>query len=336
MVASVIGLIGPSVLLFAMAGNTLDIDSVTTRSQCMVGKTAKENCMKNGIVTQKLVQLISTSNNQIFHDGVYDIYPRGPSNPPIKTYCDMSRDGGGWTLLVSSATNTWTADDVMSRNAGKPSLTDDYSILKYADVIKDNQKVQGSTFEYRLEADRPVSFTVTCAILKAFAPQNGGFSSWSDWSKCTGVCNGGKQTRHRFCNNPFPMYGGKDCQGKLHEERDCNTKACPKANSCRHLQFISTSNNQIFHDGVYDIYPRGPSNSPIKTYCDMSRDGGGWTLLVSSATNTWTADDVMSRNAGKPSLTDDYSILKYADVIKDNQKVQGSTFEYRLEADRPG
>ncbi|XP_028514929.1 uncharacterized protein LOC110239357 [Exaiptasia diaphana] len=132
------------------------------------------------------------------------------------------------------------------------------------------------------------------------------------------------------------MYGGKDCQGKLHEERDCNTKACPKANSCRHLQLISTSNNQIFHDGVYDIYPRGPSNPPIKTYCDMSRDGGGWTLLVSSATNTWTADDVMSRNAGKPSLTDDYSILKYADVIKDNQKVQGSTFEYRLEADRPG
>lgn len=68
----------------------------------------------------------------------------------------------------------------------------------------------------------------------------------------------------------------------------------------------------------------------------MSRDGGGWTLLVTSATNTWTKNDVTFKNADKPSLTDDFSILKYADDIKNNQDVHGSTFEYRLEANRPG
>ena len=86
-------------------------------------------------------------------DGIYQIYPRGPSNPPVKTYCDMSRDGGGWTLLVTSRTNTWTKDNVRLRNPDSPSVTNDYSILKYADDIKNNLNVTGNKFEYRLEAN---------------------------------------------------------------------------------------------------------------------------------------------------------------------------------------
>ena len=64
----------------------------------------------------------------------------------------MSRDGGGWTLLVSSHTNSWTAEDVKLRNADSPKLHEDYSILQYANDIKDNINVAGSKFEYRLEA----------------------------------------------------------------------------------------------------------------------------------------------------------------------------------------
>lgn len=64
----------------------------------------------------------------------------------------MSRDGGGWTLLVSSHTNSWTAQNVKLRNADSPKLNEDYSILQYADNIKDNINVAGSKFEYRLEA----------------------------------------------------------------------------------------------------------------------------------------------------------------------------------------
>ena len=65
----------------------------------------------------------------------------------------------------------------------------------------------------------------------------------------------------------------------------------------------------------------------------MSRDGGGWTLLVTSHSNSWTSDNVRDRNADNPSLISDYSILKYADDMK---KVNVATFEYRLEAQRPG
>ena len=105
--------------------------------------------------------------------------------------------------------------------------------------------------------------------------------------------------------------------------------------SCRHLQQIGIETNHDFPDGVYKIYPTG-QNKPILAYCDMSRDGGGWTLLVSSHTNSWTADNVKLRNSKSPRLDDDYSMLTYADSIKNNVNIKGLTFEYRLEAQSRG
>ena len=104
--------------------------------------------------------------------------------------------------------------------------------------------------------------------------------------------------------------------------------------SCRHLQQVGEEMNHNYPDAVYKIYPTG--SQPVMAYCDMSRDGGGWTLLVTSHTNSWTAQNVKLRNVNSPKLTDDYSILQYADSIKDNIKVAGSTFEYRLEAQSRG
>ena len=105
--------------------------------------------------------------------------------------------------------------------------------------------------------------------------------------------------------------------------------------SCRHLKQISIETDHDFPDGVYKIYPKG-QNKPILTYCDMSRDGGGWTLLVTSHTNTWTADNVRLRNQDNPRLDGDYSILSHADTIKNNINIKGLTFEYRLEAQGRG
>ena len=69
-------------------------------------------------------------------------------------YCDMSRDGGGWTLLVTSHTNSWTSQNVLLRNKDTPQLDNDYSILSRADSIKNNINVKGTSFEYRLEAEK--------------------------------------------------------------------------------------------------------------------------------------------------------------------------------------
>ena len=74
----------------------------------------------------------------------------------------------------------------------------------------------------------------------------------------------------------------------------------------------------------------------MSTYCDMTRDGGGWTLLITSHTNTWTADNVRNRNRNRPTLNGDFSILYKADEIKNSLNVGGDWFEYRIEGNERG
>lgn len=100
------------------------------------------------------------------------------------------------------------------------------------------------------------------------------------------------------------------------------------------MQTIGKRLNKPYADGVYEINPDG--KGIVKTICDMTRDGGGWTLLITSYTNKWTRQNVLQNNEMDPKLKDDYSILFKADDIKNSGNVKGSTFEYRLEADSPG
>lgn len=106
------------------------------------------------------------------------------------------------------------------------------------------------------------------------------------------------------------------------------------ARSCRALKLIFESQRKPLYDGVYTIQPA--EGYRTKTYCDFNRDGGGWTLIVTSHTNTWTAENVLLRNENSPDLRKDYSILKFADKIKFSYLSSSPTFEYRLEAEQLG
>ena len=66
-------------------------------------------------------------------------------------------------------------------------------------------------------------------LLYFFYTVDGGFSTWGDFSPCSGSCGGGLQTRSRQCDNPKPLYGGLDCArlGPANETRACNTFYCP-------------------------------------------------------------------------------------------------------------
>ena len=67
----------------------------------------------------------------------------------------------------------------------------------------------------------------TCDTLIA-CPVHGGWSFWSDWSKCSAKCGIGKQLRKRKCNNPSPLYGGLQCTGPTQEMIECDTNVyCP-------------------------------------------------------------------------------------------------------------
>ncbi|XP_032217727.2 uncharacterized protein LOC5517368 isoform X2 [Nematostella vectensis] len=168
----------------------------------------------------------------------------------------------------------------------------------------------------------------------ALVSRDGGWGPWSAWTNCTRACDKGERQRHRHCDNPAPSYGGHSCRGEKQQRSACNTQPCPVAHSCRHLQKIGREKGITYPSGIYTINPGRRGN--VKTYCDMSRDGGGWTLLVTSHTNTWTPSVVRKRNENKPSLDDDFSILSEADSIKDEMYVKGATFEYRIEAQQFG
>lgn len=56
---------------------------------------------------------------------------------------------------------------------------------------------------------------------------DGGWSSWSLWSRCDRVCGGGKRQRLRSCTNPPPSSGGKGCGSHYYESKECAVNKCP-------------------------------------------------------------------------------------------------------------
>ena len=51
---------------------------------------------------------------------------------------------------------------------------------------------------------------------------------WSPWLPCDADCGGGIQERSRFCDNPRPEIGGRDCTilGSNRQTRLCNLFPC--------------------------------------------------------------------------------------------------------------
>ena len=81
----------------------------------------------------------------------------------------------------------------------------------------------------------------------------------------------------------------------------------------------------VTQDGVYWL-----TGLPVPALCDFSHDDGGWTLLLTSVSKAgWDPYSVLGRSLLSPSLTDNYSMLKYADAIRDLGTSE--RFAYRIE-----
>jgi len=58
-------------------------------------------------------------------------------------------------------------------------------------------------------------------------------------------------------------------------------------NTCKTCKDIIDTFPQLAgYDGLYWVYPGGPTSSPYQVYCDMTTDGGGWMLVARSHPTT--------------------------------------------------
>ncbi|XP_052085684.1 scavenger receptor cysteine-rich type 1 protein M130-like isoform X2 [Mytilus californianus] len=65
-----------------------------------------------------------------------------------------------------------------------------------------------------------------CNTAKCEKVIDGCWSTWTNWTDCTRLCNGGLKERSRYCDDPPPFNGGLYCNGTPVEANLCNNFSC--------------------------------------------------------------------------------------------------------------
>lgn len=269
--------------------------------------------------------------------GIYWIDPDGVGGRiPVRVQCDMTSDGGGWTLIFNQKVDTGgyfaNASEVELQNEANPTA-DKYSILNRMESFR---SLKGD-FTFRMSSPstairniwkQQTNPTVDQSIrgfvaISIATPGNflglernctaGCADAFMDGSPGSNTWWGAIGTYHVHDTGIPLFYADNYNQAQLWVRDDSFLLSTPR--DCQDiLEFGQSQGN-----GLYWVDPTNAGYS-TQVYCDMEKDGGGWTLVFNQNVvgGFFTdANDALSRNSATPTA-DLYSILDNLDNFKAN------------------